>query len=242
MGKFFFKPHEQQGQLVKIGGGAAHHMLNVLRFRIGQEVTLCDGNCTDYHARLESIQVKPAGMTFIILSSALSKTEPAAAITLYQGIPKGDKMEWVIEKCVEAGATKIVQVCTVRTVAKISSAVKKTERYTRIAESAAAQSMRGIVPEVTAPVSFAEALSVCSRNDIILAAYEKERARTIKSALESMPPRPISLWIGPEGGFEDCEVDALTEKGALLISLGPRILRTETAGLVALAQINCIWE
>ena len=242
MGKFFFRPHEREGQYVKIGGSAAHHMLNVLRFRVGQDIVLCDGECTDYHARLDSIVANPATITFILLSSTPSKSETPMPLTLYQGIPKGDKMEWIIEKCIEAGVSKIIPVYTARTVVASGSAAKKTERYTRIAESAAAQSMRGIVPIVTAPCGFADAIADCNEHDLLLVAYEKEKDRSIRTALEGLPPQPISLWVGPEGGFEEAEITALVEKKAQTVSLGPRILRAETAGLVALAQINCIWE
>ena len=241
MGKFFFKPEEREGQHVKIIGNTAHHMLNVLRIRIGQELTLCDGQCVDYFARLESIALKPAAVVFELLSSSPCKTEPVVPITLYQGMPKGDKMEWIIEKCIEAGISKIVPVLTARTVVKISSATQKGERYNRIAESAAAQSMRGIVPIISPPVSFLEALASIHKG-LLLVAYEKEQCRTIKSALENIAPTPVSLWVGPEGGFEESEIQTLAEKGVLPISLGHRVLRTETAGLVALSQINCIWE
>ena len=242
MGKFFFRSDEREGQYVTFAGSTAHHMLNVLRLQPGQNIVLCDGACTDYHARLESVVVKPARVTFFLLSSTPSNTETIVPITLYQGMPKGEKMDWIIEKCVELGVSKIVPVCTARTIVKTSAAAKKAERFARIAESAAGQSMRGIVPEILSPLSFAEALAGCSADDLTLVAYEKEQAHTAKSVLAGLPPRPLSLWIGPEGGFEDGEVQALAEKGGLSISLGPRILRTETAGIVALSQILCIWE
>ena len=242
MGKFFFKQEEREGQNVTFTGAVAHHMLNVLRFRVGQELVLCDGARTDFCARLESINMNPPRVAFALLSSIPSNTEPAIHVTLYQGLPKGDKMEWIIEKSIEAGASRIIPVSTVRSVVKTSTVCKKKERLNRIAESAAAQSMRGIVPVVSEPQSFVEALAGCNANDLLLAAYEKERNHTIKSALTSLSPKPVSLWVGPEGGFDDCEIHALIKKRAQPISLGPRVLRTETAGIVALAQIFCIWD
>ena len=242
MGKFFFKPHEREGCIVKITDYTAHHMHNVLRFRVGQEIMLCDGECVDYHAKLTEVFEKPLALIFSLLSSTASKSEPIVPLALYQGIPKGDKIEWIIEKCIEAGASNIVPVFTSRTIAKVGSLAKKTERFARIAESAAAQSMRGIVPHVSLSQSFDEALAGCPSSDLLLVAYEKEDVHTIKSAIINIQPRPVSLWVGPEGGFADHEIQALVAKGALPVSLGSRILRTETAGIVALTQILCTWE
>jgi len=241
MGKIFFRPPERCGDTVHLTGNPAHHLLHVLRMRTGQELTLCDGQGTDFSARLETITAKPSTATFTLLSQYPSGTEPTIPITLYQGLPKGDKMDWIIEKCIEAGVNKIVPVCTARTVVKIKDTAKKAERYARISESAASQSMRGIIPEIAPPKSFADAVAEAATAPCLVA-YENERTRLIKSTISSLPPGPISLWVGPEGGFEESEIGALEEKGAIPISLGPRILRTETAGLVALAQILCLWE
>jgi len=242
MGKFFFKPEEHTGETVIITGNTAHHMLHVLRFRIGQEIILCDGRLTDFSARLASFTERPTSITFKLISHSTSKSEAAFKITLYQGLPKSDKMDWIIEKCIEAGVHKIVPVYTARTVSKVKDLTKKSERFMRIAESAASQSMRGIIPEVSLPKSFADAISECGIHDLCLVAYENENASTIKSSISSLPPRSVSLWVGPEGGFEDSEINALKEKGTAPITLGPRILRTETAGLVAISQILCLWE
>ena len=242
MGKFFFKPEEREGNFVTFAKSAAHHMLSVLRLRIGQEVMLCDGCNTDYLARLEAITDKPMSITFSLLSQSPSNTEPIIPVILYQGLPKGDKMSWIIEKCIEAGIDKIAPVCTARSVAKVKDAAKKSDRYSRIAESAAAQSMRGKLPEISPPKSFDMALMEYNSDELCLVAYENECKRTIKSVIYGMTPKPVSIWVGPEGGFDECEVQELVERGAIPISLGPRILRTETAGLVALTQVLCIWE
>ena len=242
MGKYFFKPDEIDHQQKKVSftGQAAHYFINVLRMRVGQQVTLCDGMCTDYVAIAEHVSAaKPHSVTFTLLSSSAAQ-EPPICITLYQGLPKGDKMDWIIEKCIEVGVTRIIPVCTTRSVAKIKDAGKKAERFARIAESAASQSMRGIIPQVSAPVNFEEALQ--KLDGLQLVAYENERNHTIKSVLSSRPVQPLSIWIGPEGGFDESEIQALTNKSALCVSLGSQVLRTETAGLVALAQILCIWD
>jgi len=242
VGKFFFKPSERDGDQICITGSMAHHMIHVLRLRIGQELRLCDGKNLDFVSQLTSISVKPDVVTFNIISQSPSGTEAIAPVTLYQGLPKGDKMDWIIEKSVEAGVVSIVPVCTSRTVVKVKDAEKKADRFMRISESAASQSMRGIIPTVSPPLSFASALSGYDANSLCLIAYEKECSRTIKHVLNNQPPVPVSLWIGPEGGFEESEIEALVKKGAIPISLGPRILRTETAALIALSQILYTWE
>jgi len=241
MGKFFFKPEERSGQFVIFTGSRAHHLTNVLRFKKGQEQILCDGNDTDYLSVMDSAIHKPYAITFKILNSSPSKTEPSYPITLFQGLPKGDKMDWIIEKCIEAGVYRIVPVLTNRSVVKIKDALKMKDRYMRIAESAASQSMRGVIPDISAPLHFADILKDMN-SDLCLVAFEKERSKSINSALYNKAPCPINLWIGPEGGFEDYEVKALTDIGATTIGLGPRILRSETAGLYALAQISCMWS
>jgi len=241
MGKFFFRHEERNGETVTVTGNTAHHLLNVLRLRVGHEIILCDGQSVDFRAKLLSIVEKPVSMVFTLLSQAPSNSEPAVQITLYQGLPKSDKMDWIIEKCIEAGVHNIVPVCTARSVSKVKDSAKKSERNSRIAESAASQSMRGIIPEISSPKNFAEALPAC-KHSLCLVAFENENKRTIKSALMDLQPGPISLWIGPEGGFEESEIHALEACGAIPVSLGPRILRSETAGLFAISQILCLWE
>ena len=224
-------------------GPSAHHALTVLRFRVGHEIILCDGMGVDYVGRMVSYTDKPATITFSLLSSTPSIPEPPVQITLYQGIPKGDKMEWIIEKCIEVGVHKIVAVCTSRSVVKIKDAIKKKERFMRVAESAASQCMRGIIPEIVGPIHFGEAIEYGEEDSTHIIAYENEKEASIKSALSKMRPQPVSLWIGPEGGFAEDEIAALkSKKAACTVSLGSRILRTETAGIVALSQILCIWD
>jgi len=242
MNKYFFSEHERTYDTVLLTGTTAHHMLHVLRFTHGQEVILCNGQGTDFKAKLISTTTKPPTATFTLLSQAPSNTEPSTPIYLYQGLAKGEKMDWIIEKSIEAGVHKIIPVCTARSVAKIKDAAKKLERFTRIAEAAASQSMRGIIPQVSPPISYAQAVAECDFTNPCIVAYEKETSRTIKDILTTKQPTPVSIWIGPEGGFEENEIADLTGKGATPITLGPRILRTETAGLIAIAQILCFWE
>ena len=245
MNKYFFAPQQQNEDMVSFTGNTAHHMHHVLRMRVGTEVLLCDGKSMDYTVRLETIVEKPLCLTFRLIESMPCMTEASIPITLFQSLPKGEKMEWIIEKAIELGVNKIVPVITSRTVVKIKDSAKKIERYAKIAEAAASQSMRGIVPVVTPPVSIAIAISEvnsASNNELNLVAHEKEHTRTIKAVLAQTTPRPVSVWVGPEGGFDNNEITTLENVGAQAITLGPRILRTETAGLVAITQTLCIWD
>ena len=242
MNKYFFSNQDRHGDRITLTGQTAHHLINVMRVRAGHEILLCDGANTDFPAKVADVNDKQPSITFTILSQKPSGSETPFPITLYQGLPKGDKMEWIIEKATECGVNRIIPVCTSRSVAKIKDSSKKTERFSRIAQSAAAQSMRGIIPAVLPPQSFTAALGHHHNSNLCLVAYENDLTTTIKSALQGMAPQPVSIWVGPEGGFEDAEIQALKNIGAITVSLGPRILRTETAGLVALAQILCLWD
>jgi len=137
MNKYFFSAHEKTVDTVHFTGTAAHHMLHVLRFTQGQEVILCNGQGTDFTAKLISSTTKPPAVTFELLSQTSSNTEPNTQITLYQGLAKGEKMDWIIEKSIEAGVHKIIPVSTARSVVKIKDAANKADRFTRIAENAA---------------------------------------------------------------------------------------------------------
>jgi len=242
MSKFFFPPNALEKNCCTLIGDTAHHMLHVLRMKPGAYAILCDGKGMDYKAVLTESNPKGPTAVFSVLESTPCQTESKVSVTLYQSLPKGDKMEWIIQKCVELGIYKIVPICTARTVVRIKDAEKKTTRYQRIAEGAAAQSMRGIIPEVSSPLPFCKALDKKGQEDIWIAAWENENNRSIASVLQGSPPKSIGLWIGPEGGFETDEIAALQVSGAIPITLGRRILRTETASMAGLIQILCVWE
>jgi len=259
MPKYFFTPDQMcngsQGMQIIVSGETAHHMRNVLRMQAGDKVTLCDGNGTDYIALLvgfdkggKSQLVNPKDRRnknpdaiFRIMESYPCETEPRTKVTLYQGMPKGDKMELIIQKCVELGITKIVPVITSCTVARAKDCEKKTSRYLRVAESAAGQSMRGIIPTVCETLSFENALEICAEG-LMLVAYEEEKIAALKSVLEANNTGAVNIWIGPEGGFTTEEVEALKSRGAISVSLGARILRTETAAIATVAQVICLLE
>ena len=239
MPKYFFPPETRNDNTITLTGDPAHHLLHVLRLKQGDGVILCDGQNTDYRVCLTRAHDKQPSATFQIMKTMPCTNEPSVAITLYQALPKGDKMETIIQKNVELGVCKIVPVETNRSVARIKNHEKKTERYQRIAESAAGQSMRGIVPTVEAPLTFAEAVAAKPENMLWLVCDENENTRYIKEVLCGGEITQVGIWVGPEGGFSQDELAQLHECGACSVTLGRRILRTETAGMSAIVQVLC---
>lgn len=234
MPKYFFVPGQRDQDRVKLDSEAAHHLLYVLRKRIGDAIVLCDGNGTDYtgtiaHAKKEYVYCD-------ISSPRPSGTEPNLKITLYQAIPKGDKLDTIVQKCIELGVLAIVPVVTARTVLPRI----KHSRLVRIAEAAAGQSMRGIIPQVHEALPFSQAVGACECAHTIVA-YEGESTISIRQVLPKETTM-LNLWVGPEGGFTIDEINALQSAGALAFTLGRRILRTETAALATLSQIICLME
>jgi len=219
-----------------------HHLKQVLRVRTGAQIILCDGKSLDYHCTVKALD--PLSLSLDSIHPC--KTEPPCKITLYQAIPKADKLEWIIQKAVELGVYAIVPIYTEHAVIRPSRPGEtKMARYQKIAESAAGQSMRGIIPVVDAPMTWDEAFKSLPNVQFMLAAYEKEHQQTLKTILDEPPLSSltdIGLWIGPEGGFSEKEVSAMTEAGFKFAGLGPRILRTETAAIAALAQIMLMLE
>ena len=235
MHRFFIEPHAVCGNEAVLIGEDVQHIAKVLRLRAGDEVTLCDGAKTEYTARIDSVEKER--ITLQILETAASKTESAVEITLYQGLPKAGKLETIIQKCVELGIGKVIPFDAERSVVKLSEKdfAKKQPRYQRVAYEAAKQSRRGIIPEVGGLVKLAK--EDYSGYDLILLAYEEERGTTLKQALRAKADaKRIALIVGPEGGFAPEEADMLIQRGAVSVSLGPRILRTETAGMAMLAM------
>jgi len=238
--KYFFSPEALENGRITVSKETSHHLLNVLRMKPGDEVILCDGNGMDYLCAIESnFDVFAKGFTPCI-------TEPFVRISLYQSLPKGDKFDLIVQKCVELGVYEIYPVHTERSVSRIKEkdTAKKTSRFQKISEAAAGQSMRGIIPVVHPPCDFKEAIKMLSMKSesLTLLAYEQEHNLTLKAALNAGKPHHINIWIGPEGGFSDKEVAALREVGAIPVTLGRRILRTETAAISAIAQIICLCE
>lgn len=210
------------------------HIKTVLRAREGEEITLCDGEGMDYQCRIASLE---RGVLLDILSQEVCETEPKTKITLYQGLPKADKMELIIQKCVELGVDRIVAVSTERAIVKLDKKeAKKLERWQKIAEAAAKQSGRGKIPEIGQQVlKFKEAVAEAKELDGAIIPYEREQETGIRQFVQNFKGESVGVFIGPEGGFADEEIALAQENGITPITLGKRILRTETAGMTTTA-------
>ncbi len=227
------------GTDINITGGDVNHIKNVLRLRIGEHVVVSDGRGRDYTCRIAQIGTDVVICNIEDINDNFA--ELPVEVTLFQGYPKSDKMDLIVQKMVELGVHRIVPVFTARTIVKLDQkkAAKKTDRYRTIAESAAKQSGRGIIPEIAEPVSFVEALELAKELDMNIIPYEEaegmEQARRIISGIRGH--RSLGVFIGPEGGFAREEVEQAQAIGAECITLGHRILRTETAGLAVMSII-----
>ncbi len=237
MQHFFVTPEQVTETHIYIKGSDVNHMKNVLRMKPGEQLEINDGNNRKFLGQIEhmediEIQVK-------ILEEYRSDTELPSKIYLFQGLPKADKMELIVQKAVELGVTEVIPVVTKRTIVKLDDKKKdkKVERWNSIAASAAKQSARGIMPEVTKVMEWNQALKYAESMDHILVPYElAENMAETRNTIEAIQPgESIAVFIGPEGGFERAEIDQVMELGMQPITLGKRILRTETAGLTSLS-------
>ena len=230
MNRFFVKPDDMTEDSAAIIGEDVKHISKVLRMQSGDRVMLSDGCGYEYLAEIETISRERVELK--LLDKKPCPAEPKQRITLYQGIPKAGKMELIIQKCVELGINGIIPVAAERSVVRVKPGEyrAKQTRYQRVACEAAKQSGRGIIPTFkTADMS---------AYDLILVAYEDERQTSLKEVLRAnMKAENIAVIIGPEGGLEIGEVESLINKGGKAVSLGRRILRTETAGMATVAMI-----
>ena len=234
MANFYIDKSDITENTAVITGEEAQHISRVLRMKKGDSVTLCDGEGMFYEAILSDFSDK--SVTAEITSSRKAETEPEVKLAIFQGVPKNPKLETIVQKLTEIGAVKIVPVDTKRAVAKLDKSAK-VDRLRKIAREAAKQSKRGIVPEVEDSISFKKAVEMASEAELSIIAYEEEVETSLKSALSGKSPKSVSVMIGPEGGFEKEEVELAKEKGLISVTLGKRILRTETAPLVIAGAI-----
>ncbi len=232
MARFFVPQDAISDGKIYIRGEDVTHITRVLRMREGDTFTVCDGASTEYSCKLSEADKKT--VTAEILEKRECTVEPPCAVTLYQGIPKGAKLDYIVQKCVEIGVTRIVPMTTARVVKEGSP---KSERLSKIALEAAKQSGRGIVPKVGPSVSFAEAVEEAAGAELALIPYECEKERSLKAVLRDKKPRTVSVLIGPEGGFTEEEIQKARQAGLAVVTLGRRILRTETAGPVTCGNI-----
>lgn len=244
MYRFYIEQEQKTGNRIEILNEDINHIRNVLRMREGEELILCDKAGTDYLCRLSDLSQKT--LFADVIGESASETELPVRVVLFQGLPKKDKMELIIQKAIELGVAEIVPVITERTIVKTDEGKeeKKLSRWQAIAESAAKQSERGIIPKIHRILSFQEALAYQKTFDYNVILYENARGmQATKEALSELTGMgSVSIFVGPEGGFSEKEVNLSVGAGAKSLSLGKRILRTETAGLAMLSMVMLTLE
>lgn len=240
MYQFFVEPSQIQDKKVIITGSDVNHIKNVLRLKTGEEIAVRNGvDGKEYRCGIEEF-----AQDQVICSLRFVKEEGVelpSKIYLFQGIPKADKMELIVQKAVELGVYEVIPVAAKRCVVKLDEkkARAKVNRWQGIAEAAAKQSKRGVIPVVQEPMTMKEAAAYAQEMDVKLIPYElaKDMAHT-KKIMESISPgESVAVFIGPEGGFEESEVAEAVAAGIVPVTLGKRILRTETAGLTVLSWL-----
>lgn len=245
MPRFFVKTEQIQDETITILGEDVKHIKNVLRKDKGDKIEICNQeNGRTYNCQINNIEDNSI-ITEII--EQIEEQEDNIKIDIYQGLPKADKMELIIQKSVELGANAIIPVAMKRCVVKIDSKDedKKISRWQKIAESAAKQSGRNTIPEIRNIVNIDIISKLISEYDILIVAYENEKNNTIKKELLQLKEKlqkngklNIAVVIGPEGGLEEKDVELLRQNGAKIVTLGNRILRTETVALNMLSVIR----
>lgn len=237
MPRFFIE--NVSGDAITVSGQDAAHISRSLRMKTGDTLTVCGGQGVDYLCVIES--VTDSEVFLRVTGTVPTTSEPSVRLTLYQGLPKGDKLELVIEKTVELGIHTIVPVLMQRSVSRpdAKAATKKLERYRKLALSAAKQCGRGIVPTVSPMIDFRELPGKLASHQSVIFFYEcgGQPLSAVMDSVRREKLTDIAIVIGPEGGFAPAEAQALQEAGAVTATLGRRILRTETAPIAATAAI-----
>lgn len=240
MYQFFVSPGQITGHVVTITGGDVNHIKNVLRMKPGEEIAVSNGvDNREYRCAIEEIGGEEIRCRLLFIKE--DGLELPSKVYLFQGLPKADKMELIIQKAVELGAYEVIPVATRRAVVKLEpkKAAAKIARWNAIAEAAAKQSRRRIIPKVTDCMSFKQAVEYAASLDVKLIPYElSEGMAETRRLMEGVKAgQSVAVFIGPEGGFAEEEIALAKEAGVTPITLGRRILRTETAGLTVLAWL-----
>ncbi|WP_294133688.1 16S rRNA (uracil(1498)-N(3))-methyltransferase [uncultured Clostridium sp.] len=243
MHKFFTPKELINGDVAKIIGDDVKHIYKVLRISEGEKVTLNNCEGVEYLGRVKSVSKQE--VLIEILEKLESNNESNVKIYLFQGLPKSQKMDLIVQKGTELGITEFIPTITHRVDVKLKGEFKKLDRLNRIALEAAKQSKRSIIPKVSEPIDFNEVLEKINSLDLLIVPYENANNFGIKTLINELRKennidniKNIGIFVGPEGGIEEDEIERLKDKGAHIVTLGKRILRTETAGFVATSLIQ----
>ena len=243
MHKFFTPKELINGDVAKIIGDDVKHIYKVLRISEGEKVTLNNCEGVEYLGRVKSVSKQE--VLIDILEELESNNESDVNIYLFQGLPKSQKMDLIVQKGTELGITEFIPTITHRVDVKLKGEFKKLDRLNRIALEAAKQSKRSIIPKVLEPIEFDEVLEKINSLDLLIVPYENANNFGIKTLINELRKennidniKNIGIFVGPEGGIEEDEIERLKDKGAHIVTLGKRILRTETAGFVATSLIQ----
>lgn len=240
--RVFIDPENREDGHVQITGAAARHLTRVLRLGPGAELVALDGKGGAFRTRIE--KETRDGVSAVIEERIPATGEPGVKITLVQGLPKADKMDYVVQKATEIGVSRIIPLASERAVVRTGGerADKKRERWRRIAVSAAEQAFRAIVPEILPVMTLGEVLETVPAGALLLFPWEEEKRTPLRAVLRAQPAvSDVYIFIGPEGGFTEDEAEAARARGAHCVTLGPRLLRTETAGPVVAALVLYEW-
>lgn len=221
-----------QDQIPVISGSDVHHIKDVLRMKAGDPLELLDGTGQIYSAKIS--EIKKDKIMCEVISSQVEEKALKLKVTLAQCLPKAKKMDLIIQKCTELGVYKIIPVLSERSISK----AEKQERWKKIAKEAAEQSGRSTIPEIAPLTGFENVLKIKEKFDLALIPWELEKENSLKNALTTHQPNNLLILIGPEGGFSRSEIGLARSAGFIPVSLGPAILRTETAAMAMLAMIN----
>ncbi|MEJ6951132.1 16S rRNA (uracil(1498)-N(3))-methyltransferase [Natronospora cellulosivora (SeqCode)] len=241
MHRFFLNNNNViEGKVVKITGSDFNHISYSLRMDIGDQIIASDGKGFDY--QLEIIYIGEKEIEAEIINKSQNFNEPDIKVTIAQAIPKKNNMDLIVQKCTEIGVNKIIPLNTKRTIVKLkgNKIEKRINRWQKISEEAAKQSKRAIIPKIGSVCELEDIIEQVDDYDLVLVPWEDEKKQGSKEILYKLDKEEIKrvmIIIGPEGGFVEDEINLLKSKGAIPITLGPRILRTETAGIVALTMI-----
>ena len=249
MPRFFIQREQVSEDVIRLCGEDAHHIARSLRMAVGDALTVCDMQGREYECEIEAFD-EDREVLVRICSSRQSEREPLCRITVFQALPKGDKLDTVIQKAVECGACSIVPFESERCVVRVKPEAeqRKTERRQKIAAEAAKQCGRSVIPQVTSTVSFDEMLALASKCDIRLFCYEGDGTEPLGSVLQTMRASltkndaSVAVVIGSEGGFSQNEVARAKACGLIPVGLGKRILRTETASGFVLSCLVYVTE